>query len=204
MYTCYTIRYYNACKERCFAERLLPNACYRQAIVLVWNIYYSISTFTDKVSTKVYPGYVQFMGEVLSGPTVAEMNLIIAECRARDNDVNGAMERVNALRKNRIEKSVYQDLTASSPGVALKKVLQERRREMPFSIRWYDLKRLNATDPENQVTVKRNFYKTNGTVVLPNDGLMEYVLEPNSRHYAIPIGVDEIAKSDGVIQQNTY
>lgn len=166
--------------------------------------YYSISTFTDKVSTKVYPGYVQFMGEVLSGPTVAEMNLIIAECRARDNDVNGAMERVNALRKNRIEKSVYQDLTASSPGVALKKVLQERRREMPFSIRWYDLKRLNATDPENQVTVKRNFYKTNGTVVLPNDGLMEYVLEPNSRHYAIPIGVDEIAKSDGVIQQNTY
>ena len=166
--------------------------------------YYSISTFTDKVSTKIYPGYVQFMGEVLSGPTVAEMNLIVAECRARDNDATAAMQRVNALRKNRIEKSVYQDLTASSASVALKKVLQERRREMPFSIRWYDIKRLNANDPDNKVTVKRNFYKTNGTVVLPNDGIVEYVLEPNSRHYAIPIGKDEIAKSGNVIQQNTY
>ena len=75
---------------------------------------------------------------------------------------------------------------------------------MPFSIRWYDLKRLNANDPDNQVTVRRKFYKTNGTVVLPNDGIVEYVLEPNSRHYAIPIGKDEIAKSNNVIEQNKY
>lgn len=166
--------------------------------------YYSISTFTDKVSTKIYPGYLQFMGEILSGPTVAEMNLILAEYHARKGEISEAMARVNAVRKNRIEKTVYADLTASSKSEAIKKVLQERRREMPFSIRWYDLKRLNANDPENKVTVKKTFYKTNGTVVLPNEGVIEYVLEPDSRHYAIPLGIEEIAKSDGVLQQNEY
>lgn len=166
--------------------------------------YYSISTFKEKIEANIWPGYIQFMGEILSGPTVAEMYLIIAECLARNNDANGAMARVNALRKNRINKTAYVDLTASTPSQALKKVLQERRREMPFSIRWYDLKRLNATDPDNKVTVTRTFYKTNGTVPLPNEGVMQYVLEPDSRHYAIPLGKDEIAKSGGVIQQNTY
>lgn len=166
--------------------------------------YYSISTFKTKTSDRVYPGYIQFMGEVLSGPTVAEMNLIIAESLARKGDASGAMARVNALRRNRIEKSVYTDLTASSSDVALKKVLQERRREMPFSIRWYDLKRLNATDAANKVTIKRSFYNYTSTGVLPGDGVRDYVLEPGSRHYAIPILTDEIVKSNGVIQQNTY
>lgn len=166
--------------------------------------YYSISTFKIKTSDRIYPGYIQFMGEVLSGPTVAEMNLIIAEVLARGGDASGAMARVNALRRNRIESSVYTDLTAASADIALKKVLQERRREMPFGIRWYDIKRLNANDPSNQVTIKRNFYKYTSTAVLPNDGIVTYTLEPNSRHYAIPLHNDEIAKSNGVIQQNTY
>ena len=166
--------------------------------------YYSISTFKEKTSDRIYPGYIQFMGEILSGPTVAEMNLIVAEALARSGDATGAMARVNALRKNRIERSVYADLTAASADIALKKVLQERRREMPFSIRWYDLKRLNANDPVNKVTIKRNFYKYTSTAVLPNDGVVTYTLEPGSRHYAIPIHADEIAKSNGVIEQNKY
>ena len=166
--------------------------------------YYSIYTFKTKTSDRIYPGYIQFMGEVFSGPTVAEMNLIIAECCARNNDATNAMARVNALRKNRIEKSVYEDLSASSASEALKKVLQERRREMPFSIRWYDIKRLNANDPDNKVTIKKKFYRYTATSVLPNDGVIEYVLEPDSRHYAIPIYKEEIVKSNGIIQQNTY
>ena len=166
--------------------------------------YLSIASLTNKTSANIYPGYVTFMGDVLSGPTVAEMTLIVAECLARSGDASGAMQRVNALRKNRIEKTVYQHLTASSPAVAFKKVLQERRREMPFTIRWYDLKRLNANDPDNKVTIRRRFYKFNNTSVLKGDGLVDYTLEPNSRHYALPIPREDIEKSDGAIEQNKY
>lgn len=164
----------------------------------------SVATLNKKTSANLYPGYIQYMGDIIAGPTVAEMHLILAECAARSGDAQGAMAQVNALRKNRIEKSVYQDLTASSPAVALKKVLQERRREMPFSIRWYDLKRLNATDPDNKVTIRRRFYKYNSSSVLTGEGVTEYTLEPNSRHYAIPIPQDEIDKSEGAIEQNKY
>ncbi|MCF0172755.1 MAG: RagB/SusD family nutrient uptake outer membrane protein, partial [Bacteroidales bacterium] len=104
----------------------------------------------------------------------------------------------------RINKDVYVDLTASSASEALKKVLQERRREMPFSIRWYDLKRLNATDPENKVTIRRTFYQYNKSGALPMDPVKEYVLEPDSRRYAIPISNVQIESAEGKIQQNTY
>ena len=164
----------------------------------------SVATLTNKTSANLYPGYIMYMSDVLAGPTVAEMHLILAECAARSGDAAGAMQQVNGLRKNRIDSSVYEDLTASSSSVALKKVLQERRREMPFTIRWYDLKRLNANDPDNKVTVTRNFYKYTTTGVLKDDGLVTYTLEPNSRHYAIPIPQDEINKSNGVIEQNKY
>lgn len=164
----------------------------------------SVATLTDKTSDNLYPGYIQYMSDIFAGPTVAEMHLILAECAARSGDASGAMAQVNALRKNRIAKAVYQDLTASSASVALKKVLQERRRETPFSIRWYDLKRLNATDPDNKVTIKRRFYKYTTSSVLKGEPVIEYTLEPNSRHYAIPIPQDEIDKSGGVLEQNTY
>ena len=165
-------------------------------------IYYIAAA--NRVSENIYPGRVMFLGDLMSGPTVAEMTLIVAECLARSGDASGAMQRVNALRKNRIAEAVYQDLSAATPAIALKKVLQERRREMPFTIRWYDLKRLNANDPDNKVTIKRKFYKFTNTSVLKNDGLIEYTLEPNSRHYALPIPKEDIDKSNGVIEQNKY
>lgn len=161
-------------------------------------------TISVKSSDSIYPGYVNFMGDVLSGPTVGEMYLILAECAAREGNTTEAMKYLNTLRKNRIAKEVYTDLTASSASVALKKVLQERRREMPFSIRWYDLKRLNATDPDNKVTIKRTFYQYNNSGALPKEPLKEYVLEPNSRRYAIPLSKTQIEGSKGLLEQNKY
>lgn len=161
--------------------------------------------FAEKTDNGRIPGYCQFFYQgIVSGPSTAEMNLIIAECLAREGNASGAMTYVNKLRKTRIATAAYKDLTASSADDAVKKVLDERRREMPFVIRWYDLKRLNALDPANKVTVVRKFYKYTTTSVLMNDGLVEYKLEPNSRHYALPINNDEINNSDGVLQQNTY
>ena len=152
----------------------------------------------------LYPSYVNFLGDLLSGPTTAEMYLILAECAAREGQAQTAMDYVNIVRKNRIASAVYTDLTASNADEALKKVLQERRREMPFSIRWYDMKRLNAYDPANKITVTRQFYPYTSTSVNVKDALVTYTLEPGSRHYAIPISATEIANSKDVIEQNKY
>lgn len=151
------------------------------------------------------PGYCQFFYDhIVSGPTTAEMNLILAECAARSSNWSNAMSYVNKVRRNRIKADVYTDLTASSQADAIKKVLQERRREMPFSIRWYDLKRLNANDSANQVTVTKTFYPFNSTTVQKGEPTKTYTLAPNGRHYAIPISNDEISKSYNEIVQNTY
>ena len=158
-----------------------------------------------KTTAGRFPGYCQFYYDhIISGPTTAEMNLIIAECVARSSGWSGAMAYVNKVRRNRIKADVYADLTAASQADAIKKVLQERRREMPFAMRWYDLKRLNANDTANQVTVTRTFYPFNSTTVQKGEAPKTYTLAPNGRHYAIPISKDEISKSYGVLEQTTY
>ena len=89
----------------------------------------------------------------------------------------------------------------------IKKVLQERRREMCFTMRWYDLKRLNANDyAADDVTVTREYYEFNAAAgtVLVDKGVKTFTLEPNSRHYAIPIPKTEIAIGKGAIEQNVY
>ena len=73
-----------------------------------------------------------------------EMELTRAEVLARQDDVNGAMTIVNALRKNRIRTAAYADQTAGTGAEALTKVLAERRRELAFcGLRWFDMKRLD-------------------------------------------------------------
>ena len=140
----------------------------------------------------------------LQNASTFQQNLSINVSTARSGNMADAMKYVNNVRRNRIATAVYTDLTASSPADAVTKVLQERRREMPFVMRWYDLKRLNANDPANQVTVTRTFYPYNETTIQTGESPRQYVLEPNSRHYAMPISDDEISKSKGEIQQNTY
>jgi hypothetical protein len=143
-----------------------------------------------------------------AGPSVAEMMLIKAEYEAREGNKDTAMSILNTLRKARIDASVYTaNMTASSKDDAIKKVLQERRRELCFTMRWYDLKRLNANDyAADDVTVTRQYYEYNPAagMVLMDKGVKTFTLEPNSRHYAIPIPKTEIANSKGAIQQNVY
>lgn len=150
---------------------------------------------------------MHYMESINSGPSVAEMMLIKAECQARGGDYAAAMKTLVPLRKARIDASVYTELTASSKEDGIKKVLEERRRETMMTLRWYDLKRLNANDyAADDVTVTHKFYDFNpasGSVIM-DGGVKTYTLEPNSRHYAIPIPKTEIANSKGAIQQNVY
>lgn len=78
------------------------------------------------------------------GVTTSELLLIRAESQARLNKTQEAMNDLNSLRKNRIMKASYVDLTATSPAEALDLVLKERRVELAFKgMRLYDIKRLN-------------------------------------------------------------
>lgn len=153
-----------------------------------------------------YPGYVFFYKDrIPEGPTVAEMYLIKAECLARQGQIGNAMIELNNLRKARIDKDHYQDETASSKEEAIKKILKERRREMPFSARWTDIRRYNNNeDPNDDVELKRVFYPFSSAAILSSETPKEYILKKDSRRWAAPIPDTEPISSNGGIKQNTY
>lgn len=115
------------------------------------------------------------------------------------------MQTLVPLRKARIKAGAYTELTASSQADALQKILRERRRELAFVSRWYDMKRLNANDdPADDITVTREFYPYTTSSVLDGEPAKTYTLEPGSRHYALPIPTVDIDRSKGELKQNTY
>lgn len=153
-----------------------------------------------------YPGYIFFFKDrIPSGPTVAEMLLIKAECLARTNQVSAAMEAVNQLRAARMEPGAWVELTAANQQEAVKKVLEERRREMPFSIRWFDIRRFNNNeDPSDDVSLSRTFYPYTVGAVQKDQAPQVYSLPKDSRRFAAPIPRTDIISSQGAIEQNTY
>ncbi|MNU85920.1 SusD family protein [compost metagenome] len=137
---------------------------------------------------------------LVSGSTRAEMLLNKAEVLARKGDVPNALLAVNTLRQKRM--STYSALTASNKDEAIKQVLAERRRELPFVMRWYDIRRFSVNDyAADDITVKRDFYQVSITGVDLNTP-KTYTLE--SKHLVVPINGVEIDASKGQLQQNPY
>jgi tetratricopeptide (TPR) repeat protein len=153
-----------------------------------------------------YPGYVFFFKDKLpTGPTVAEMLLIKAECLARTNQPAEAMAAVNQLRAKRMEPGPWVDLTAANQDDAIAKVLAERRREMPFTQRWFDIRRYNNNSyPNDDVELSREFYPFTISSVQTDQPVQTYTLPKNSRRFAAPIPRTEMISSNGAITQNTY
>lgn len=174
---------------------------YRYFVVEDFGLRYSKRTDEGRA-----PGFCQFyFDNIISGPTVAEMMLIKAEVEARKGTPANAIALLNTLRKARIATEAYTDLPTGSKEETVKRVLEERRREMPLTMRWYDIKRYAYNDdPTDDVTINRPFYKFTGSAVLLNDGIVNYTLEPKSRHYAMPIPEVDILRADGQLVQNTY
>lgn len=134
------------------------------------------------------------------GPTVAEVLLNKAESMARKGDASGAVATLNILRLKRLDN--YIPLTATSGSVALKQVLEERRREMPFSMRWYDIRRFSVNgDPSDDVTVTREFFNVSISNVDVNSP-MNYTL--SNKRLLVPINGVEMDASKGQITQNPY
>lgn len=157
-----------------------------------------------------YPGYVFFFKDrIPSGPTTAEMLLIKAECLARLDKVGDAMIAVNTLRDARFAATAptsVKHLSASTKQEAIAKIIEERQREMPFTQRWYDIRRFNNNEDagDDVGNLTRTFYQYSNAGLIKDGGPITYTLEKNSRRYAAPIHESEIMSSDGAIQQNKY
>lgn len=156
-----------------------------------------------------YPGYIFFFkSDILSGPSVPEMILIKAECQIRQGDFSGGIATANILRAARMDVNApenVRNLSATSQPEALTKVLEERRREMPFVHRWYDIRRYNNNDDtSDDVIVTRTFYPYNASTILIGETPINYTLEKNSRRFARPLPISDIVASEGVLQQNQY
>lgn len=135
-----------------------------------------------------------------AGFTVAEVLLNKAEALARQGDFNGAMTTTNILRIKRM--STYNALSATGKDDAIKKVLEERRRELPFVFRWCDIRRFSVNDyPADDVTVTRDFFNVTITGVDVNTPKV-YTLD--SKRLLVPIAETEINASKGQIVQNPY
>jgi tetratricopeptide (TPR) repeat protein len=114
------------------------------------------------------------------GLAVDEVVLIKAECEAREDKVQEAMNRLNALLRNRWKRGTYVDRIASTREDALNLILMERRKELVFrGVRWSDLKRLNKEG--TNITLTRKL------------GGVTYKLTPNDPKYILPIPPDVLA-----------
>ena len=144
--------------------------------------------------------------QIPTGPTTAEMYLVKAECQARLGQYEEAMRTVNLLRAKRMEPGEWVYLHADNVEDAVLQILDERRREMPFAQRWYDLRRLNtnaeAFDDAGEVI--RQFYPVTETQINTEAELITYTLKKGSRRYALPIPENEIELSNGALEQNVY
>lgn len=155
------------------------------------------------------PGYIFFFkSDILSGPSVPEMLLIKAEAQTRQGRWNEGLTTVNILRNARMDQSAPStliQLNATTQDEALVKILEERRREMPFVSRWHDVRRYNNNETGiDDVEMTKIFYPYNASIILKNDAPILYTLEKNSRRFANPIPEQELLTSDWIIKQNTY
>ncbi|MGQ1785440.1 RagB/SusD family nutrient uptake outer membrane protein [Saccharicrinis sp. GN24d3] len=149
--------------------------------------------------------YTKFSRAIMTGPDVAEMYLILAECAARNSDFATCMLNVEAVRINRFAAADYVELAIpGSVKEAVQLVVDERRREFPFtSCRYSDIKRINAEGLLDPITITRDFYALqDGNVNMASP--QSYTLEPNSRKYARPLPNEVVDLTDGKIEQNTY
>lgn len=171
--------------------------------------YHYVQNYSYKKWLSVpFPGYVFFAEDKMpEGPTVAEVILIKAECQARigAGDVSGAMATVNLLYSKRTEANTPA-LTALTQAQAITVILQERRREMPFSARLFDIRRLNNNDyaGDDVADLSRTFYPYTSSSVNMSGATQVYTIPKNSRRWASPLPQPDISSSAGSIIQNTY
>lgn len=111
---------------------------------------------------KTGPSNVQF------GVLVPDLYLLRAECKARLNDLQGAKEDVEFLRKNRMPSSLVAVPTAiaNEQLSLINFILQERIREFALSgHRWFDMRRLSVDPLFKDQVYTHTLYSATGPVI---------------------------------------
>ena len=132
-----------------------------------------------------YTGTSWFFG----GLALDEQWLISAECMARQGNSNDALERINALWRNRFQADEMDGIPVElSSEELLDVILEEKRKQLAFrGTRWEELRRLNL-EPNRAVDIIRMIKG------------QRHILEANSNRYTLPIPDDVIAISG--VRQN--
>ncbi|XCF07437.1 RagB/SusD family nutrient uptake outer membrane protein [Tamlana crocina] len=124
------------------------------------------------------------------GMKTTEVYLMLAECYARENKLNEAVEILNTLRAKRILSETTDLQVPSTRKGTMELIISERRKELLFGFhRFFDLKRFN-NEPEYAKTITRVFPIVNQTV--PQE---TYVLKPDSKLYIIPFPLSALKKN---------
>jgi len=154
---------------------------------------YHLNDLRKQIYFRASSGYQSFKGSydgstaLFTGLAVDEIYLTKAEVLARTGYAGEGIDLLNALLRKRYLTGTFVPVTASSDGEALRLILEERRKELPYRhIRWMDIKRLN-----------RN--ASTATVITRMLNNQNYVLSPNDSKYAFQIPEFIIQNSD-VIQ----
>lgn len=140
----------------------------------------------------------------MSGITTASLLLDKAECMARTGDWQAALSLLTPLREARYASGTATALTAASQKEALKLILEERRRELPFSSRLMDIKRFAMNDTsDDDVTIERDFYKVTETGI-DTTVPVHISVKGDSPKLAVPVPQLDIQNSQGAIEQNPF
>lgn len=147
--------------------------------------------YITRGATRYYPAFVNpILYYTNSGTSFQEMQLIIAECAARNNDLTVALQALDEVRKNRFPTATYVPYQSVNQEEVFQEVLKERSHELPFcGLRWFDMRRL---DKENRMdTVYR--YDAVGNIIA--------TLPPHSERYTLQVPVQVLAFNPDM-QQN--
>ena len=146
-------------------------------------IYFGENTDNTYFFKGTHFGYYNLMNSL----TPAEMLLIVAECNARLGNLSNAAVALNQLLIKRWRTADFKPYTFTDNGLALRTILEERRKELVFrGLRWSDIKRLN-----------RDGYNISLTRTVHGQ---TFTLPPNDLRYAIAIP-ETVVETSG-IQQN--
>ena len=150
---------------------------------------YPAANFPVGNGNKGYFKYKLSGDGIYVGPSVPEILLIKAECKARTGNAGAAVDILNEFRKKRYDNSAtYVNLTATTADAALHLVIDERKREfVGKGFRWFDQRRLSK-DAGFVPTVTRIFKGAT------------YTLEPGSNRYTYAIPDKNILLNPEIIQ----
>ncbi|MCZ4695583.1 RagB/SusD family nutrient uptake outer membrane protein [Ancylomarina euxinus] len=188
----------------------------RWKYLFVQNFSYTESFFRGFLKGNTYNAPIKicaYKGLHHIGLNLADMYLVKAECEAREGNLGEAQDIINQFRLKRFDASAPSDirnLTFVSKDDAIKKILDERRREMPFYSRWYDLRRIAANGEFSYIPEKlsRDFFEfDNNNVFTDRPKAYEFYPKTDYLKFAFPIPYTdiELAEKFGVIlEQNKY